>query len=118
MVKPTVTAGPKNKYTDNPTYVNADTDADANTADVEVGRVTTTATGTDFITNTITAEDRRGLDMPTVINVGHNCPGYATGDILRAVGGTAVSRQSTIGVQIAGLKLMSGGQGYGYSIKT
>ena len=29
--------------------------------DVEVGRVTTTATGTDFITNTITAEDRRNV---------------------------------------------------------
>ena len=94
--------------------MNADTDSDANTADVEVGRVTTTATGTDFITNTITAEDRRGRDMPTVINVGHNGSGYATGDILRAVGGTAVSRQSTPGVSIAGLKLMSGGQGYGY----
>ena len=52
--------------------MNADTDPDANTADVEVGRVTTTATGTDFITNTITAEDRRGPDMSTVINVGHN----------------------------------------------
>ena len=30
--------------------------------------------------------------MSTVINVGHNGSGYATGDILRAVGGTAVSK--------------------------
>ena len=110
----TVTAGSRTNTQTTTTYVNADTDSDANTADVEVGRVTTTATGTDFITNTITAEDRRGRDMPTVINVGHNGSGYATGDILRAVGGTAVSRQSTPGVQIAGLKLMSGGLGYGY----
>ena len=110
----TVTAGSRTNTQQTTTYVNADTDADANTADVEVGRVTTTATGTDFITNTITAEDRRNRDAPTTISVGHNGSGYAVGDILRAVGGTAVSRQSMPTQTIAGLKLVRGGSGYGY----
>ena len=108
----TTTAGSRTSTTNVTTYVNADTDSDANTADVEVGRVSTTATGTDFITNTITAEDRQRRNRPSTITVGHNGEGYQVGEVLRAVGGVAVSKKSVPGLSILGLKIINPGTGY------
>jgi len=109
----TYTAGTRTSTTTVNTLVNADTDSNVDTPDVNVGSVSTTATGTDFITNTITAEGRRRSDNPSTITVGHNGSKYRVGDILRAVGGTAVGNTSKPGMQIAGLVLERGGFGYG-----
>ena len=100
------------------TKVLADTDSDANTADSEVGSVSTTATGTDYISNTIGAQQRKDRNQPSTITQGHNGTGYRRGDILRAVGGVAVSQQSNTGfagdgMSIAGIQFTRGGRGYG-----
>lgn len=110
----TYTAGSRTNTTTVSMDVRADTDANANTAPEKVGSVSTIASGTDYITNTITARQRRAANDPTTITVGHNGSGYEIGDILRAVGGTAVSGRSRPGMKIHGIKLINGGKGYGY----
>lgn len=110
----TYTAGSRTSTTTVSVDVSADTDSDANTPDAKVGSVSTVASGTDFITNTITAQQRMTSNNPSTITRGHNGQGYQKEDILRAVGGVAVSRASRPGeIQVLGLELVNGGRGYG-----
>ena len=115
----THTAGSRTNTNTVNTRVLADTDSDANTADAEVGSVSTTSTGTDFITNTVGAQQRKDRNQPSTITEGHNGSGYKRGDILRAVGGVSVSNASNpgfangLGMSIAGLQIARGGYGYG-----
>lgn len=114
----TTLAGTRTSTTNVSQDISADTDSDANTADVKVGSVSTTASGTDYITNTITADQRRIRKTPSTIRQGNNGSGYERDDILRAVGGIAVSQQSNPayvgeGLGIDGIYFANGGSGYG-----
>ena len=115
----TTLAGTRTSTTNVSTDISADTDSNANTADVKVGSVSTTASGTDYITNTITAQQRLQRKVPSTITQGFNGSGYVFGDILRAVGGVAVSQQSNPafsggeGLGIYGISFAKGGFGYG-----
>ena len=115
----TTLAGTRTSTTNVSTDISADTDSDANTAAVKVGSVSTTASGTDYITNTITAQQRLARKKPSTITQGFNGSGYERDDILRAVGGIAVSQQSNPafsggeGLGIYGISFAQGGFGYG-----
>ena len=114
----TTLAGTRTNTTNVSTDISADTDSDANTDPVKVGSVSTTASGTDYITNTITAQQRLTRGIPSVISQGFNGSGYERGDILRAVGGICVSQQSNpsfggTGLGIFGIHFANQGSGYG-----